>query len=88
MTDVNDFTDYGETCGCGHPHRQHGLNGGCSGTHRTLDIKALPEPEGVDENDPFGWPANWPAVADCPQVERPCLCRSFGPADPEPPEEW
>lgn len=90
MTDIDDFTDYGEQCGCGHPHRAHRPTA-CTGTHRQLDHERLPAPtDNADDatDDPFAWPSNWPPVDQAPTRERPCGCTRFGPADPEPPEEW
>lgn len=90
MTDADDFTDYGEPCGCGHTRSKHGNLPGCSGTHERLDMTELPAPEYApeDSDNPFAWPANWPPVDQAPRVAEPCKCRAFGPADPEPPEGW
>jgi hypothetical protein len=51
---------------------------------------SLPTPEYApeDEDSPFAWPVNWPPPDKCPYVEVPCICGVFGPADPEPPENW
>lgn len=87
MTDVNDFTDYGEPCGCGHSNRKH-YPRACSGTRKELDRAALPAPVYNDEGNPFEWPTNWPPVDDCPYVDVPCTCPGFSPAEPDPPEDW
>ncbi|GAA2092492.1 hypothetical protein [Actinomadura alba] len=87
MTDIDDFTDYTEGCACGHPRRQHG-NEGCDGTNQRLDHEQLPAPSYADESDPFAWPVNWPPPEQAPTTEIPCTCDAFGPAEPEPPEDW
>lgn len=90
MTDINDFTDYTEGCSCGHSRSDHGNVGGCSGTRSELDTSKLPPPTIAPEDveSPFAWPNNWPPVDVCPHVNKPCTCRRFSPAEPEPPEDW
>lgn len=88
MTDVDDFTDYTESCSCGHSLRQHGNVGGCSGTRTQMDRASLPAPVYADESNPFEWPSNWPPVNEVPTTVVPCTCSGFGVAEPEPPEDW
>lgn len=89
MTDINDFTDYTESCGCGHERRKHTAVG-CNGTRRQLDATALPKPRYAPEDaeSPFAWPVNWPRPRNAPHIEEPCGCPGFSFADPEPPEDW
>lgn len=89
MTDIDDWTDYSESCSCGHDRRKHWPTE-CSGTRERLDVSMLPAPEYApeDEGSPFAWPTNWPSVDAAPVTSEPCTCTSFGLAEPEPPEVW
>lgn len=76
--DVDDYVK--ESCDCGHRRYSHIPDGPCTRTVMRRDLTGLPEPsyrEDPDGLDPFGWPANWPDLAEIPEVEKPCGCRQF-----------
>ncbi len=48
-----------------------------------IDLAALPVAEYATD-DPFEWPINFPPITETPRIPS----KGFGPADPEPPEEY
>lgn len=83
MPDIDDLTDYGERCGCGHIRSMHHPKA-CTGTHRVPDTAALPTPVYApgQAGDAFDLPVNWPQPLPTTLVA--CGCTVFGRAEPEP----
>lgn len=84
MIDADDYAK--EDCACGHRRHSHRSGTGpCRRTRTRQDYSNLPPREYApgDENNPFAWPMNWPAISDIPLTEVPCGCAAFYDYEPD-----